>query len=184
MIQVGSVLIAKDVCMMTRNSSGNALIIGKEYVVYHIDYKHGLVIQSELEEKHFFSLLPKDDAYWGNYFDLKGFVQKKPQKFTDEFLEKKFKGLIYHFGEVNWDIIKTESWDKYINNQESFSEKQFEDLRYFVSDLIEDFSKDLLEQLMKEQQEVISSPIRFNGVHVEKIKQVFDKLGVKYDLNF
>ena len=56
---------------------------------------------------------------------------------TNQFLEQKFKELIYHFGEVNWDIIKTESWDKYINNQESFTEKQFEDLRYFVKDLLD-----------------------------------------------
>lgn len=56
---------------------------------------------------------------------------------TNKFLEQKFKELIYNFGEVNWDIIKTESWDKYINNQESFSEKQFEDLRHFVKDLLD-----------------------------------------------
>ena len=56
---------------------------------------------------------------------------------TNQFLEQKFKELIYHFGEVNWDIIKTESWDKYINNEESFTEKQFEDLRHFVKDLLD-----------------------------------------------
>ncbi len=64
---------------------------------------------------------------------------------TNQFLEQKFKELIYHFGEVNWDIIKTESWEKYINNQESFTEVQFEDLRYFVKDLFDcltDESKD------------------------------------------
>lgn len=42
----------------------------------------------------------------------------------------------------------------------------------------------LLSDLMKEQQEVISGPIRFNGVHIEKIKQVFDKNGIKYDVGF
>lgn len=56
---------------------------------------------------------------------------------TNQFLEQKFKELIYLFGEVNWDIIKTESWDQYINNQESFTEKQFEDLRHFVKDLFD-----------------------------------------------
>jgi hypothetical protein len=56
---------------------------------------------------------------------------------TNQFLEQKFKELIYNFGEVNWNIIKTKSWDKYINNQESFSEKQFEDLRHFVKDLLD-----------------------------------------------
>ena len=42
----------------------------------------------------------------------------------------------------------------------------------------------LLSDLMKEQQEIISSPIRFNGVHIEKIKQVFEKNGIKYDVGF
>lgn len=42
----------------------------------------------------------------------------------------------------------------------------------------------LLSDLMKEQQEIVSSPIRFNGVHIEKIKQVFEKNGIKYDVGF
>lgn len=42
----------------------------------------------------------------------------------------------------------------------------------------------LLSDLMKEQQEIVSSPIRFNGVHTEKIKQVFEKNGIKYDVGF
>lgn len=42
----------------------------------------------------------------------------------------------------------------------------------------------LLSDLMKEQQEIVSNPIRFNGVHIEKIKQVFEKNGIKYDLGF
>lgn len=42
----------------------------------------------------------------------------------------------------------------------------------------------LLSDLMKEQQEIVSNPIRFNGVHIEKIKQVFEKNGIKYDMVF
>lgn len=42
----------------------------------------------------------------------------------------------------------------------------------------------LLSDLMKEQQEIVSNPIRFNGVHIEKIKQVFEKNGIKYELGF
>lgn len=42
----------------------------------------------------------------------------------------------------------------------------------------------LLSDLMKEHQEVISNPIRFTGVHIEKIKQVFEKYGIKYDTGF
>jgi hypothetical protein len=67
-------------------------------------------------------------------------MESKPtdkSNMTNEFLEQKFKELIYIFGEVDWDIIKTECWDKYINDQESFTKKQIEDLRYFVKDLFD-----------------------------------------------
>ena len=44
--------------------------------------------------------------------------------------------------------------------------------------------KQLLKELLDEQQEVISSPIRFNGVHIEKIKQVFAKYGIRIEQEF
>lgn len=50
--------------------------------------------------------------------------------------------------------------------------------------LFAEVGTDLLSDLMKEQQEIISNPIRFNGVHIEKIKQVFEKKGIKYDVCF
>jgi hypothetical protein len=43
---------------------------------------------------------------------------------------------------------------------------------------------DLLCDILKEQQEVISSPIRFNGVSVSAIRRIFEKHGIKYDLPF
>ncbi len=39
----------------------------------------------------------------------------------------------------------------------------------------------LLNQCIKEQEEIISSPIRFNGVHINKLKQVFLKNGIEAD---
>jgi hypothetical protein len=42
----------------------------------------------------------------------------------------------------------------------------------------------LLIDILKEQQEVISSPIRFNGVSVAAIRRVFEKRGIRYDLPF
>ena len=68
---------------------------------------------------------------------------------TNKFLEQKFKELIYDFGEVNWDIIKTESWDKYINNQEPFTEKQFEDLRHFVKNLLDCLTDEQMDETDK-----------------------------------
>ncbi len=39
----------------------------------------------------------------------------------------------------------------------------------------------LLNQCLNEQEEIISSPIRFNGVHINKLKQVFLKNGIEAD---
>jgi hypothetical protein len=68
---------------------------------------------------------------------------------TNEFLEQKIKELLYHFGEINWNILTTEAWDKYINNHESFNEKQFEDLRHFTYDIADDFAIGFAEWMSK-----------------------------------
>ena len=39
----------------------------------------------------------------------------------------------------------------------------------------------LLNQCLTEQEEIISSPIRFNGVHINKLEQVFLKNGIIAD---
>ena len=70
---------------------------------------------------------------------------------TNEFLEQKIKELLYHFGEINWNILTTEAWDKYINNHESFNEKQFEDLRHFTYDIADDFAIGFAEWFTNEQ---------------------------------
>jgi hypothetical protein len=44
--------------------------------------------------------------------------------------------------------------------------------------------QNMLEDLLNEQEEVISSPTRFNGVHIEKIKQVFEKYGITLEQEF
>ena len=44
--------------------------------------------------------------------------------------------------------------------------------------------KQILQDLLNEKEEVIMSPIRFNGVHVQKIKQVFSKYGVEFEQQF
>ncbi len=36
----------------------------------------------------------------------------------------------------------------------------------------------ILRDILKEQQEIISNPVRFNGVSIEKIKEVFKKHGI------
>ena len=42
-----------------------------------------------------------------------------------------------------------------------------------------DNGSSLLNQCLNEQEEIISSPIRFNGVHINKLKQVFLRNGIE-----
>jgi hypothetical protein len=42
----------------------------------------------------------------------------------------------------------------------------------------------LLQDLLKHEKEIVSSPIRFNGVHVEDIKKVFKEYGVEIKVPF
>ena len=44
--------------------------------------------------------------------------------------------------------------------------------------------RELLNDMLMNQDEIISSPIRFNGVSIEKLKQIFEKNGVKYESPF
>jgi len=44
--------------------------------------------------------------------------------------------------------------------------------------------RELLNDMLMNQEEIISSPIRFNGVSIEKLKQIFEKNGVKYESPF
>lgn len=55
-IKVESVLIANNVCKM-KNGEGNALLIGKEYLVKEID-KHNecIIIESEINANHWFPI--------------------------------------------------------------------------------------------------------------------------------
>ena len=45
-------------------------------------------------------------------------------------------------------------------------------------------NNNLLNDLLLSQEEVISSPIRFNGVSIENIKQIFTKHGIEYKQPF
>jgi hypothetical protein len=58
------------------------------------------------------------------------------------------------------------------------------DLTNKLLDLIIVSKRQLLNDMLMNQEEVISSPIRFNGVSIEKLKQIFEKNGVKYESPF
>jgi hypothetical protein len=91
---------------------------------------------------------------------------------TNEFLEQKIKELLYHFGEINWNILTTEAWDKYINNHESFNEKQFEDLRHFTYDIADDFAIGFAEWCVKNE---LFYSIQYGRIKTEQLLEMYKK---------
>ena len=55
---------------------------------------------------------------------------------------------------------------------------------FSISDVGHVIGRSLFSEILKEQTEVVNSPIRFNGVSVEKIKQAFEKFGFSTDIGF
>lgn len=68
-----------------------------------------------------------------------------------------------------WEILKALD-EKKLNAIEAHKK---------ICDLHIVFGSSLLNQCLNEQQEIVSSPIRFNGVHINKLKQVFLKNGIE-----
>lgn len=64
------------------------------------------------------------------------------------------------------------------------------DIGVAIDELIKDYKRlsnerDIIfSEILDYEEEIISSPIRFNGVHVNKIKQVFIEHGVKFEQKF
>jgi len=49
-----------------------------------------------------------------------------------------------------------------------------------VLDLFSVMQRDMLNDMIMQQEEIVSSPIRFNGVHIENIKKIFKNNGTEY----
>ena len=88
--------------------------------------------------------------------------------------------------------MKTPHLDEEIKRLESFKNPIYEHVKQLKEykaikealSIHDGINNQILQDLLKEQEEVIMSPIRFNGVHVEKIKQVFKKYGVEFEQQF
>lgn len=62
-----------------------------------------------------------------------------------------------------------------------------EDVKVEIEKLVEDIKltkESILKDLLKAEREIISSPIRFNGVSMEDIKRIFAEHGIKYEHPF
>lgn len=66
-----------------------------------------------------------------------------------EFLQQKLGEFIYILGEHNFNFIKPEIWEKHINQNEDFTEKQIQEFGDWVKSLKEDI-KDEEEEVLKE----------------------------------
>ena len=72
-LQVGTILVAKNPCVMTHGNSENknALIVGKEYCVLSKD-SYEISVKSEVAEMHRFELSDKNkNTSYKTYFDIK-----------------------------------------------------------------------------------------------------------------
>jgi hypothetical protein len=79
--------------------------------------------------------------------------------------------------------LKAKDFDSKLKRHPMSSEELQNVLCDFVEALrIHDVSGiSLLNQCLKEQEEIVNSPIRFNGIHINKLKQVFLKNGIDAD---
>ena len=53
-----------------------------------------------------------------------------------------------------------------------------------VLNLFSVMQRDMLNDMIMQQEEIVSSPIRFNGVHIENIKKIFKNNGTEYQPPF
>ena len=92
---------------------------------------------------------------------------------------------------VKLNISKPEDYLDYFEDQFNDIKSGMTTLTEFVDDMILYTNKvklltarQLLKECLAEQQEIISSPLRFNGVHIERIKEVFRRNGIIHENEF
>lgn len=50
--------------------------------------------------------------------------------------------------------------------------------------IIKQNNQEILNELLNKQEEIISSPIRFNGCHINNIQSIFKERGINYNTGF
>lgn len=60
---------------------------------------------------------------------------------TNEYIQQKLGELIYILGEVNFNFIKNDVWEKHINNNEKFNDKQINEIKSYLEDFLFDINK-------------------------------------------
>jgi len=57
---------------------------------------------------------------------------------TTEYIHKKFSELMYELSECNFSAINNEFYNKYVNGNEKFSEKQIQIFKEFAEDIVQE----------------------------------------------
>jgi hypothetical protein len=79
---------------------------------------------------------------------------------TNDFLQQKIGEIIYILGEHNFNVIKGEAWEKYINENQPFNEKQLNDFRLYIESLIEDAEEAKMTETKNETQKAVDAAIQ------------------------
>jgi Fe-S cluster biosynthesis and repair protein YggX len=87
---------------------------------------------------------------------------------TNDFLQQKIGEIIYILGERNFNVIKDEAWQKYINEHQPFNEKQLNEFRLYMESLVEDFTE------LKESEQKDSAK-----TNIDKAIQILKDNGLK-----
>ena len=79
---------------------------------------------------------------------------------------------------------KEEAWNEYTYEGGNLYSTSFKNGFELGAEWKESEFKSLFEGLLSKQKEIISSPIRFNGVHINDIIEVFKKYGIINEISF
>ena len=94
---------------------------------------------------------------------------------TNEYLQQKFGELIYELGEINFSAIKDDFWQKHINENQNFNEKQLECLRNFSEDLIEHELKEITKKISGYKRQDIDKDIYSKNTFIS-LEELIEKL--------
>lgn len=54
-------------------------------------------------------------------------------------LDRHFKYLFYDLGEIDFQVLKDEAWDKYVNEDEPFSDAQMEHFKTWLENVFDEY---------------------------------------------
>lgn len=106
---------------------------GMIYVEYPNTDSSNTVVNQDSMRKEILNYFENDDVMLNAVKDLFALKSSKVEKYSDEFISERLGEIIYIFGELNFNIIKSEAWETYINESKPFDESQIKEMRDFLT---------------------------------------------------